>query len=500
MSTGNRYYNQLILFAFSWLFIQSAATAPGDILFSDNFENGISQWTRSNNGRAGIGTHTSNSPSHSLYLYKDTVWVTSDAINAAVSNADLTLWLRRGHDSFSEEPEDNEDLLIQYRDSSSNWVTLGTFLGSGTPGEIYNLSYSLPTQALHSNLQIRFYLLQGSNGQYDFWHIDDVVITEGGTVTLNPPIGDWRFDELSWNSTPDEVLDYSCNDHHGTAFNTSPVAGVICNAADLSANSTSDYITLDGAVMNGLSDFTASVWVRTNDSSDSTILSAASGSGSLGANEATWYFRSNSQFWPTITASPFDDNTRLGASGGFRDNAWHHLVWTRDASARTSCFYVDSALRGCATHPDSNDSNPLSVMDNGLYIGQEQDSVGGSFELDQDWEGLLDELLIFSEAFNSTEIRTLYNHQLNGNNWDGSPRVCGLSPCSSLDHYEISLTSPGVTCEAEPVIITAIGIDGNPYAPGAGHTITITTSPNADNWSLISGNSVLTNLGSGQAS
>jgi hypothetical protein len=499
VSAPNR--NHLYFIFIIWIIGSPVIAAPGDVLFQEDFEGSVSQnWSRSNNTRAGISTQTYNSFNHSLYLRGGQVTVTSDPFNASVTAADLSVWIRRGSDSFSENPDSGEDLLIQYR-STSSWITLETFSGDGTQGEIYQRNYILPADALHSALQIRFSLTDGNNGDYDYWHIDDVIVRESGPVTLNPPVADWRFDEPFWDGTSNEVIDYSCNDYHGTAANTSPIAGATCTAADFRANSIRDYISLDARAMDGLSDFTVSVWVQTNSNSDSTILSAASGNSSLGANEATLYFQNNNRFWPTITASPFDNDTQLSSTSNFNNGAWHHLVWTRKASTATSCFYMDASLQGCIVHndPDGNDSSPLTVITNGLIIGQEQDSLTGDFELSQDWEGLLDELLIFPEAINSAQINTLYVNQRSGNNWDGSPRVCGFYPCVQLDHYEISLTSPAVTCETEPVTITVIGIDGNPYSPAAGHTINISTSPAADNWTKITGGGSLIYLGGGKA-
>ena len=59
-----------------------------------------------------------------------------------------------------------------------------------------------------------------------------------------------------------------------------------------------------------------------------------------------------------------------------------------------------------------------------FILGQDQDSVNGGFAVNQDWEGIVDELLIFRRAFNSTQITSIYNNQNAGKNWNGGTRNC----------------------------------------------------------------------------
>lgn len=105
---------------------------------------------------------------------------------SAAIGADLTLWIRRGADSFSEDTDNGEDLVIEYLDSSSGWQVLQTYLGSGTLGEEITLDQALPLDALHAGFRLRARMLAGSGATYDFWHIDDVIITETGTAPPPP--------------------------------------------------------------------------------------------------------------------------------------------------------------------------------------------------------------------------------------------------------------------------------------------------------------------------
>ena len=221
-------------------------------------------------------------------------------------------------------------------------------------------------------------------------------------------IAEFRFDERSYSESADEVVD-SIGDFHGITSQVQPDEGLLCNAADLSATGTSDFITLDSAVLSGKDDFTISVWGKTGKTSNQGILSGAE-SGSI--NELIMWFSSGTQF------TPFLKNTNVGSVtiSAISDDDWHHLVWTRDGTQ--NCLYIDKVSQGCKTLSSST----LSI--DSLILGQEQDSLGGSFDSDQAWDGLLDELLIFDAVIPESQIEEIYDNQIGGLGYDGSVRTC----------------------------------------------------------------------------
>ena len=98
-----------------------AIAAPGDILLQEDFESGLGSWTfTASGGEAGINTDTAASGINSLYLSEGAVTVTGPVVNTNVPEAQLSVWVRRGDDGFSENPDANEDLEIEYLDQSSN--------------------------------------------------------------------------------------------------------------------------------------------------------------------------------------------------------------------------------------------------------------------------------------------------------------------------------------------------------------------------------------------
>ena len=56
----------------------------------------------------------------------------------------------------------------------------------------------------------------------------------------------------------------------------------------------------------------------------------------------------------------------------------------------------------------THSGNSLSVSNNGLWIGGDQDSVGGGFSGDQQLNGLLDDFRIYNRAISNAEVQALY--------------------------------------------------------------------------------------------
>jgi len=172
---------QIALLAVTALLPVSSMATPGDILFSDNFEDGnLGPWSTTNASISGVR----NSPgfagtgSFGAYTSNAAVTVTSPSINAAVPEARLDIWVRRGSDLFSEDTDPGEDFVFEYQRADSSWVALRTYLGSGTKGQIFNDTYILPQDALHGSLALRLRQTGGSGFDFDYWHFDDVVVTE----------------------------------------------------------------------------------------------------------------------------------------------------------------------------------------------------------------------------------------------------------------------------------------------------------------------------------
>ena len=141
----------------------------------DTFENGLSNWAISDGTRGGISNATSNSPTNSLFLLGGSVTATSVVVPTP-SLDEITIFVQRGDDAFSENPDGGEDLVFEFLDDAGNFIVLDTFTGGGTQGQIFNESYTVPASARHDNFQLRFRYDNASGPPFDFWHIDDVCL------------------------------------------------------------------------------------------------------------------------------------------------------------------------------------------------------------------------------------------------------------------------------------------------------------------------------------
>ena len=288
------------------------------------------------------------------------------------------------------------------------------------------------------------------------------------------PRAEWHFDEFGWNGTADEVVDYSGNDYHGVATNTITDVGRVCNAAALGATGTGDYLSLDAQAFDGLTDFTLGVWVRTAQTHDMALVSGAR-AGQF--NELIYWFPSGFRFRPYLKGS----NSGTIDFNGLNDGDWHFIAWTRSGSS--NCGYMDDVLQGCTTLT----SSALALDAGGLIVGQEQDSVGGSFVTSQALDGELDELILFDEALSAAEIADIRANNLAGLNWDGSPRIC---PVLGATGFVIGHDNAGIHCLDEPVTVTAVDAAGVPDA-SYGNQVTLTTSTSRGTWTLASGSGTL---------
>jgi len=237
------------------LLCNAVFAAPGDALFSDDFERATlaPNWTADNAARAGINADTASSPTRSMYTRNQVVTVTSSVINLSVPGAEISYWIRRGRDDFSENPEAGEDLIVEYLDSVGTWMNLVTYLGSGTAGQIYTDTIVLPFSALHANFQLRARQTGGSGVDWDYWHIDDIVITE--KAVSRPPLTLGSCDDFEQGMSNWTITSAGGDAGINTATSQSPTSSMFTNGGVVTVNS--NDINTNNTQFSGVS-----MWIR----------------------------------------------------------------------------------------------------------------------------------------------------------------------------------------------------------------------------------------------
>lgn len=247
----------------------------------------------------------------------------------------------------------------------------------------------------------------------------------------------YQFDECKYTGAGNEVLDQLENFNASASSGVSSSSSSIVNRSlDLSATGTGDWVTIPNDAIDGLNDFSISVWINTSASKRQQEIFQALGS-SASDDEVELYLIDSS----TLNIKLKDRGKNFSIGRSVTNGQWHHLVVTRIQN--DVCLYVNGSIQDC---DDGFPNRSLSVPNsNAVVLGQEQDRFGGRFNSRQSFEGKLDELIIFDGALTADEVITIYDNQNSGKNYDGSSRdaVSCVSVMANFQFDECSYTGAG---------------------------------------------------------
>ncbi len=354
-------------------------------------------------------------------------------------------------------------------------VMTGTFNSTNSAGG-FTVTLNVVTYTLGSSLEL--------TNSGDDWTLDlsaisplsagtyEVVATSddgAGTVLTDStsdeliiigPLSEWRMDETAWSGIAGEVLDSSGNGLHGQSISgATPLPARICNGASL--NGTSAYIEVaDHALLDIADELTVTAWIR-----PSSI--PASGLMSIISKDENYEFHINAAgqiFWWWGGGALVLTTTGVPLSGG----NWYHVAIVYSDANNTQTIYINGVTRGT-----NNQSGALTLNNDPFQIGGDQGYAGREFD------GLIDEVRVYHQALTMAQVNTVMN----------DTRVC---PSSGPDHYSISHSGIGVTCEAIAVQITAHDVSDVAMAPDSSTSITLSTSIANDGWALRTGNGSFT--------
>jgi hypothetical protein len=292
------------------------------------------------------------------------------------------------------------------------------------------------------------------------------------------PIAEYRFDACSLASNVED----SQGNYNGIATGTDSTSSTSVlggRSLDLTATDTSDWVTVPNSAISGLTDFSFSVWIKTGTSSQIQNIFQALGS-SIHDDELQIYLNHSN----TVKLKLRDSTKILSAHTTLTDNAWHHLVITRESN--TVCLYVNGSQADCNS---SASTGILSVIhDNSIVIGQEQDnlrnspSLNSGFNSSQSFKGYIDELKIYDSVLSSTQIQTLYNNESSGDNTSTCSGGGGDTPATNFNCVENDANSVSgnlytkTTAQSFSFDVIALQDTSNietSFASGADHSVTV---------------------------
>ena len=288
-------------------------------------------------------------------------------------------------------------------------------------------------------------------------------------------VGEFRFDECSLTSGSAGALkDSSRYARHGTPYGFSTGSGKVYNGGNFSATGTADYAILNNAIVSGLTSLTVSLWFKTSVSKTQQELIQAVNSSV--ADQLELFIANGNGIYVKLAGA---EKTFTKAGGNVADGIWHHLMVVRDTTVATAkpnvCVYVDGAIWGACDNNSTFNKTALSVAANGFVVGQEQDSVGGSFNSGQALEGYLDELVLFASPLVAADASAIYTAQSAGTkNWNGTSRT---NACPSGPHHleiQDSTGGSGLTCTPSTLTIRACADANSPcgvYTAGVSGTL-----------------------------
>ena len=236
------------------------------------------------------------------------------------------------------------------------------------------------------------------------------------TLTLNSVLseGAYRVTVRAWSegvgvqdsdgNPLDQNQDGSPDDYaaHFEIDTTAMRVSAVDVGSCLALEDSRQYVSLPHEVLDGLDDFTVECWFKTGESEEQAILSAANAGQ---ANEFCFRLQG--------------DAVRLWVKGievqwtvpGITDDRWHHAAVVHDHSADSVTVFIDGNAEGERTVAAVA---PLDVATGGLYLGQDQDSVGGGFESHQAFQGHLADLAVWQIPRAAGDIASGMHQRLTG--------------------------------------------------------------------------------------
>ena len=349
-----------------------------------------------------------------------------------------------------------------------------------TAGQEYELRVEYFDETLNATAILRWQ--RPSNGFFTVigtQFMNYCYVADAELVTFLP------LDETDTNGTFGELKDSSANSRHATTVgNTASVNANVCFGVNVPANNSSQVDAINTSIdPNALLRNNASIsfWYRSNvdwgSSGERVLFDATGPDGQLGFKQL-----SDGRLQWQATDSTNTVSTVTTAAQTFTSNDWVYITVQYAFEANIVLIYLNGTLATRSSISSSNildDVGTLYFGDNGSGVIQGANSLNAA-------NGIFDEIKIYKGLVDLTQIQADRDT---------------TRPCASTDHFNINHDGSAVTCEAEPVTISARLSDRTIDTTYTG-TINLTTSTSHGDWQLVNGNGTLMNgaLNDGAAS
>ncbi len=199
----------------------------------------------------------------------------------------------------------------------------------------------------------------------------------------------------------DDVRDSSGRNNNGTMYN-GPTYGEGIISDSLVFDGSNDLVKVPHGVLNNSEEFTIELWIKTTDSNSAGLVTGAN---DVNDNELLLFITGNGNLRAYIKNQQSPDGTTV-----VNDGQWHHVVMLR---------YGDRVAVVVDGHDIDIDwtgapAGPLSIFPNGLWLGGDQDIVGGGWDSVQAYQGYMDEFRVLEGTLNIAEIRADYQVRKGG--------------------------------------------------------------------------------------
>jgi len=169
-------------------------------------------------------------------------------------------------------------------------------------------------------------------------------------------------------------------------------------------NNAEDRVYLPYSSLNGLTNFTLASWLKID------VIHAGGANAWIDGATSTqhnafgmWYQNSTTinETWRFI----FDGvGYQFDPDPSMKDLDWHHVAVVRDGAY--AYLYIDGILSGSRIDVPQN---PVIIDNGGLFLGQEQDALGGGFHINDCWAGEMDNVRFYNRNLTPYEIEILFN-------------------------------------------------------------------------------------------